>query len=159
MGYYTKVSTFIFLSLLACTNKQTITQAVVEHSATAKLLLNKRWMEADVHVVQNPDTAMLDITMQFPSYERDDVLVFFESGTYQYDEGATRYNTLHQQVFVNGRWKVDEREKVLYLTANGSTDKYEILALSDSALVLKLNVVQRTKSYSYALHFKGVVME
>jgi hypothetical protein len=138
----------------ACSPKQTPTLSKINLSPTAQLLAEKRWAETDVFVIHNPDTVSRNITRQFPQQERDDVLILAGDGTYKYDEGTTKFNTLHKQVFTEGNWTVDETRKILLLSANGSTDEYEILEVTESMLVLKLNVVQRTRSYAYRLSFK-----
>lgn len=138
----------------ACSHKQVTTQSVNDHSETAKMIMNRQWLEADVAVVQNPDTVLQDITLQFPAPERDDVLILLEDGTYQYDEGASKYNSVLKQTFVEGRWKVDEAKRELQLTANGSTDTYEIVDVTDSTLLLKLSVVRPSTSYAYHLSFR-----
>jgi hypothetical protein len=160
MNNCNKVLRVLLLLLVSgCTHQQLVQQPVPEHSATSKLIMNKRWLEADVKVMQHPDTTARDITLQFPAHERDDVLILLEDGTYQYDEGATRHHPSHQQVFVKGTWQLDEPKKMLYLTANGSINTYEILEVTDSTLVLKLAITKRTKSYAYTLHFKGASQE
>jgi hypothetical protein len=138
----------------ACSPKQTPALLKVNLSPTAQLVAGKRWVEANVFVIHNPDTVSRDITRQFPQQERDDVLILADDGTFKYDEGTTKFNALHKQVFTEGNWTVDENRKILFLSANGSTDEYEILELTDSTLVLKLNVMQRTRSYAYRLIFK-----
>jgi hypothetical protein len=42
------------------------------------------------------------------------------------------------------------------LTANGSINTYDILEITDSTLVLKLNITQRSRSYAYTLYFNMI---
>src|SRR5688572_28864228 len=96
-----KICTMLSVSLLmiACSPKQITTQSNNDHSETAKMIMNRHWLEADVAVVHNPDTALQDITFQFPAPERDDVLILSEDGTYQYDEGASKHSSQLTQTF------------------------------------------------------------
>jgi hypothetical protein len=145
---------FVIVLACACSKKQVTTQTVSDHSETAKMIMNRQWLESDVSVIHNPDTALHDITLQFPAPERDDVLIFSADGTYKYDEGATKSNSFLKQTFVEGQWKLDEDQRTLQLMANGSADTYEIVAITDSTLVLKLTVVRPSKFYAYHLSFK-----
>jgi hypothetical protein len=138
----------------SCSSNQVSKTLAIEHSETAKRIMNKNWLEADVLVVHNPDTTLHNITRQFPAPERDDVLMLLADGTYRYDEGATKINEAHKQTFVEGQWTLDEEKRILQLTANGSTDTYNIVEVTDSTLVLTLAVVQTKKSYAYRLTFK-----
>ena len=145
---------FVLLLACACSKKQVATHAAIDHSETAKMIMNQQWLESDVSVIHNPDTVLHDITLQFPAPERDDVLIFSGDGTYQYDEGATKSNSILKQTFVEGQWKLDEAKRELQLMANGSTDTYEIVSVTDTSLVLKLTIVRPSKSYAYHLSFK-----
>jgi hypothetical protein len=155
MNYFRWIAISLCCIILSCSSKPVATIAPPEYSAAVKQLLNKQWLEGEVTLIQ--DTASMvaqDITTQFPKVERDDVLILFENGTYHYDEGKSKYDSANKQVFVKGNWRVNETEKKLVLNANGSSNTYNIIEITDSTLILDLPMVQRKKSYTYRLSFK-----
>jgi hypothetical protein len=157
MKNYLIVPAILIIPLLGCSHKKMSTQLpTFEHSATAKLLINKHWLEGDVLLTEHPDTTVRNITLQFPAPERDDILILREDGTFLYDEGVSRHNPNHKRIFSHGTWQVVEQNKQLLLTANGSTNTYDILEITDSILVLKLGITQRSRSYAYTLHFNMI---
>jgi hypothetical protein len=157
MWYARLLFFFVVLGVVAsCSHKQTATHPPTEFSETVKRIVNTYWLEQDVLIVHHPDTIDRNITNQFPAPERDDVLILADDGTYRYEEGASKFDPLHKQVFVEGKWTVDESRNTLQLTANGSTDTYSIVEATDSTLVLKLEVVQPAKTYAYTLSFNRV---
>ncbi|UXE67281.1 MAG: hypothetical protein KA713_01355 [Chryseotalea sp. WA131a] len=154
---YLIIPAVLIILLSGCSHKNIATQLpTFEHSSTAKLLINKHWLEGDVLLTEHPDTTVRNITLQFPAPERDDILILREDGTYLYDEGASRDKPNDKRIFSHGTWQVVEQNKRLLLTANGSINTYDILEITDSTLVLKLNITQRSRSYAYTLYFNMI---
>ncbi|QHT67691.1 energy transducer TonB [Rhodocytophaga rosea] len=147
----------VFLSLAGCTKKTSFPAAYNNLPLTQKgrLLTAHTWkeMSVEVHKFIKGDTIQYDITKQFASVDRDDYTVFYPDGTFLFEEGKSKFTSNSAQKYQRGTWQLQEKEAVLSLTFNQSTDHYAILALTPFKMVLSLAVQTEDASYKYTLTY------
>lgn len=82
-----------------------------------RMLINKKWVEVSIEVIQT-DTLSKDITGQFMKSDLDDIIVFSEDGTYEFDEGKTKARNESSQIYQKGIWRINEQGEILFFDAN-----------------------------------------
>lgn len=125
----------------------------IELTDTMKTLVDKRWMEVLVEV-KHPkldSTQATNITHQFLRSDLDDLLIFSDDGTYQFDEGKSKSREESKQVYEQGNWSIVGSH--LVLMTNNSKTHYLIKQLSAGSLVLKLPV--KNEEYYYVLTYRS----
>jgi hypothetical protein len=146
--------------LCACTPQPTkfsvptsVKTSKIRLTEKGKMLVNKKWQEVEVVVERGPvNSNYLDITDQFMANDLDDLIFFYEDGSYVFDEGKTK-EIKSKQVYEEGRWFLNESENELTLSTATSATVYETLAIEAQKLVLKLSVKHKKQNYAYILTF------
>ncbi|MEL6558924.1 MAG: hypothetical protein AAFQ94_12120 [Bacteroidota bacterium] len=125
--------------------------AGLELSEKEQLLVGKNWNEISVKVVpHNTDSADgKEISGQFLSTDRDDVLRFYGNGTFHAGEGETRRFEDSMQVFEKGKWRISNDE--LQLLVGESKTSYFVERLT--ADMMKLKLIVDNEDYHYLLTY------
>lgn len=118
-----------------------------------RMLINKKWMEVSIEVIQT-DTLSKDITGQFMKSDLDDIIVFSEDGTYEFDEGKTKARNESSQIYQKGIWRINEQGEILFFDANGKATSYYIKEISSDKIILTLPV--KNKNYYYLMTYKVI---
>lgn len=144
-----------FICLVACSKKYVQNAAPSLHfelTDQAKILINKSWHEKSVEVVHHDldSSQVMNITQQFLNTDLDDVVIFSQDGSYQYDEGETKSRNDSQQVYENGNWYLAKDH--LVLVTHNSRIHYQVKELSLNTLVLKL--FPKQENYHYVITYE-----
>lgn len=123
-------------------------------SEYAKTLVNKTWQEVSIETINDDQNTIesKNITGQFLATDLDDEILFFEDGTYTYDEGKTKAKKESSQLYENGNWQLREGE--LVLTTKHFSTSYQVIEISPTKMVLELLV--KNEDYHYLLIYKAI---
>ena len=116
-------------------------------TAESMTLLDKQWSEVAIKVIEDEPLSEedKDITHQIYATDLDDLMIFRENGTYQFDEGRSKAVATGSQVYEDGYWQLKDNQ--LVLMAHGAETLYLVEKLSADSLVLKLPVAGEAYHY------------
>ena len=122
-------------------------------SEKEQLLVGKNWNEVSVKVIpHNLDSAKVkEISGQFLSTDRDDVLRFYGNGTFHAGEGETRRFEDSMQVFEKGKWQVVGDELALIVGESKTVYSVERLTVD----TMKLKLIIEDEDYHYLLTYRS----
>ncbi len=75
-----------------------------------------------------------DIMEALEECDKDDLSTFFEDGSYQFDEGATKCDPDNPQIFEEGTWSFNADETVMTLVSDGISTEFTLITLNESTL-------------------------
>jgi len=150
----------IAIALCSCSKKNyqatTIQSPVL--SLAEKTLSSYIWKESTIiaHKLVGQDTIAYNITKQFANTDKDDLTIFREDGTFLFEEGHTKYTPQSSQQYYTGLWQLSADQQYLTLSTDKSADRYQVIQLNSSRIVLKLSVNDQESTYYYLLTYTAV---
>lgn len=151
------VGVLLAVTCLSCSRKLVYEQTIpcrFELNETALQLAGKKWTETDIELRRlEKDSAYNEITGQFMESDLDDVMYFNSNGTYIFDEGKRKARPQSPQVYENGKWCLCENGNQLALISGPSVTIYDIVALSENVLQLRLLRIKGEKEEAYLLTY------
>ncbi|MBK9017455.1 MAG: lipocalin family protein [Saprospiraceae bacterium] len=97
-------------------------------------------------------TPVTNIYAQLPACIKDDLTTFKESGTVNFDEGASKCDPNDPQT-TSGTWAFSTDEKILSVTTDGETESWNIEALEDDIFKAHYEITEEGLTYTFTITF------
>jgi hypothetical protein len=128
-----KISSVLFFAMLALASCKKDDKDTVKD-----LLTSEAWIQSDYRSDDNGDGELTADESDIEDCEKDDATTFEDNGDYSYNDGAD----VCDPGFPNegsGTWTLSADEKTLTIEESGITLPFQIVSITNSKLVLRID--------------------
>lgn len=145
------LSLFLCCTIVCCSKNDNGGGGGTATTTKADLLVKADWfLKGEQYRKQSGSTWTDNTANRIDQWSQDDHLVFKRDGTYELNEGATRYHPTDPFVIETGTWKFAQNETLLLITPTGGTQRdATIEALDGSSLSVSYAQLAQGTTYIF----------
>jgi len=113
------------------------------------LLTSKDWVMTSKQIKKVTDASWTDDFSGKSPCEKDDRIVFTTTGTYEFNEGASKCSPSDPFIIETGTWKFAQNETLIVITKTGSTTMMDATIETLNSTTLLLSYVERFLGVEY----------
>ncbi len=98
-------------------------------------------------------TPVTNLYAQLPACIKDDLTIFKENGTVNFDEGASKCDPNDPQT-TSGTWAFNTDETILSVTTDGDTESWNVEEMKDKTFRARYEITQEGITYTFTVTFK-----